>query len=249
MEGSSLKIETCDTCGYKLQPDENFCGNCGVPIKTFVNGGPTFASPPSRTPAKSSAQNNIPLTEYVQQRNHPTQESPLIASKSISSNVAKKKRWIFLRAAVWIINSRGFWPTIITIAIVLFVGLAGYGMISLLTYNTSPEYELQKYCGYLEGMPDYDLAYTELSSKETGKSSLTKDQFIARVKAIADPRDGIGDCTIHIVSQFGEIAHGTITYTYGNGSTLTERYEVFQDSYNTWKIETQGWQPTTAPAA
>ena len=229
---------SCENCGRHLSPEENYCGNCGTAAKTLISGGPTNASPPSQ-------HSRNPSTQFASKRSKSTQKVPAYVSAPTKSVVAKKKSRALWAAIIWVIRREKFWPTVVTLVIVFGI----YGVINAHAYRDSPGYELQTYCNELKGVPSYDAAYGELSSRETAKSSITKDQFIARVKAIADPRDGIGDCTVNIVSQFGDIAHGTVTYTFGNGSKSTEQYEVFRVGYQDWKIETRNWQPDTAPVA
>ena len=122
-------------------------------------------------------------------------------------------------------------------------------MVQSQNYLDTPDYGLQSYCDALKGVPNYDTAYSFLSSRDISKSSISKNEFIARVKQITDPQHGIGDCTINITNQYGDIAHGTITYTYGNGKQSTQQYEVFHAEYRSWKIETSNWLPMTAPVA
>jgi len=146
----------------------------------------------------------------------------------------------------WAFDNKKF---LMATAAVIVSGVILYGIISSIIYASTPDALLQDYCNALKGSPDYATAYAKLSSRETGKISLSRQQFTARVKAIADPHDGIGNCSANIASEFGAIAHGTITSIYGDGSKSTERYDLFQDQYGDWLIDTQNWQPANAPAA
>jgi len=52
-----LTLPTCSKCGAKVQPDDRFCGNCGIALELS----------PKAQPQKASLENDLPL---------PTTESP-----------------------------------------------------------------------------------------------------------------------------------------------------------------------------
>jgi hypothetical protein len=122
---------------------------------------------------------------------------------------------------------------IVPLLVVGFFSWMGYSIITDYNSRLTPLYRLQDFCDSLKHH-DYDSAYADF--QDSLKSHVSESQFIANVHTVADPRGGIGDCMVSIEKQIGTIAHGKITFTFGDGSTKTERYDLFQNSYSYWSI-------------
>ena len=241
----------CDKCGNQLTSEEIYCGQCGWSTeKIYVRGYTTIPAPPSRTLSGSTKStkidsSDIPPTQSSL-KSKPTQRKPSQSPNKTKQTLANRKSRSSLGVTKWYSRSGCR-----TIAIIIGIILFCFFFIKIYYDNEAqmdlPSFGLQSYCNVLKGSPDYDAAYSFLSSRDTGRSSISKSDFIARVKQIADPQHGIGDCSVNMINQFGDIAHGTITFTFGNGQKSTQEYEAFRAGYQNWKIETSSWQPTTAP--
>jgi TIR domain len=138
-----------------------------------------------------------------------------------TENIEASDSW---KPAVW---------AIISVVGVFLIGWFIFYVISDNNYRASPEYALTQFCNAMK-YHEYDTAYTYFEDSQI--SHVTKSQFLARIDAVANPRDSIGDCTFRIVNQIGTIAHAKIIFNFGDGSNQTGQYELYQQTDGYWLI-------------
>jgi hypothetical protein len=102
--------------------------------------------------------------------------------------------------------------------------------------SSTPTKTLQAYCDAIKSK-DYQTAYNQLSSNV--QSQITEAQFASVEDGGIKPLGGVSSCSVSNVSQGDTTATGTITYTFGNGTSGPLPYALVKEN-NTWKISREG---------
>lgn len=122
----------------------------------------------------------------------------------------------------------------IAIAVILVLIVGGGGAFFYVQSLSSPQKTLQAYCNALKA-GDYQTAYNQFSS--TVQSRISETQFAGLLRLGIDLEGGMKDCTVTNVTQDSSTtAHGTLTYTFGNGKTNTGNGPLILEN-GTWKLD------------
>jgi hypothetical protein len=134
-------------------------------------------------------------------------------------------------------NNRTLWIILGIVGVVVVLGIIASVVVFAVVANSStPTRTLQAYCDAIKSR-DYQTAYSQLSSNV--QNQVTEAQFASVEDGGIKTLKGVNRCSVSNVSQSDTTATGTITYTFGNGTSGPLPYALVKES-NTWKISREG---------